>query len=318
MVDLNRRLGRRDALGELQSGISGNGVRGGPSVSTGVSIGLRRRGLFRLGALAFSAVLLVAACGSSTTTESKSVLTQVIERGTLRVAIVAPNPGFAVPDPNGNLIGYEADIANMLAKALGVKVEFIQTDLPGRVALVQTGKADMVIAQFTRNLERMKVINFSDPLFLETGVLITTPEHGENKVSDFNKAGLKISVATGGTQVEAVEAELPLAEAVSFPADADALQAVLSGQVDAVVWSNVLVGQTLEAYPGKLKVVDGSIGSLQEDGIGLPFGDFAWWNYVNTFIHQIHADGTTYTLWQKYLGGGTSPGPFSIPPLGTE
>ena len=271
--------------------------------------------LLRLGALAFGALFL-AACTATTSTQSKSTLTQVIERGTLRVAIVVPNPGFAVADPTGNLVGYEADIANLLAKQLGVKIEWIQTDSPGRVTLVQTGKADMAIATFTRNLERMKVINFTDPILQEAVVLVTTPAHSESKIADFNKAGMKISVMTGGTQVEAVQAVLPLAEAVTFPSGDDALQALLSGQVDAATTGNVVVGQLIETYPGKIKAVEGSLTPPQDDGIGLPFGDFAWWNYVNTFVHNINADGTTWSLWQNYFAKGTSPCTCSVPPPG--
>jgi polar amino acid transport system substrate-binding protein len=260
--------------------------------------------------------MLLAACGSSAT-PTKSVLAQVIERGTLRVAVIVPNPTFAEPDASGNLIGYEADIANLLGQSLGVKVEFIQTDAPGRVTLVQTGKADVAIATFTRNLERMKVINFTDPLFLESVVLITTPDKTDlNKISDFNKAGLKIAILTGGTQVEAVKSLLPNAEGVAFPGLDDLVQALLSGQVDAATTGNVGVGPLMKAHPGQLKPVEGNLSPPQDDGIGVVQGDFAWWNYVNTFVHQIHADGTTYTLWQKYLGEG-SPGPFSIPPTGT-
>lgn len=277
-----------------------------------------RRGVLARGAaLAISAALVLSACGSSATA-TKSILTQVLERGTLRVAIIVPNPGFAVADASGKLVGYDADIAELLAAALGVKIEYIQTDPPGRVTLVQTGKADVAIAGFTRNPERMKVINFTDPYYQESVVLITTPDHTAfNKVSDFNKPGIKVSVSAAATSVEAVASVLPQAEAVTFPSLDDTLNALLAGQVDAATTGNVSVGQLLNDYSGKLKAVEGGLTPPQDDGIGLALGDFAWWNYLNVFVHNINSDGTTYTLWQKYFGD-TSPGPFSIPPAGTD
>ncbi len=270
-----------------------------------------------LSLLAVAAMLLVAGCGS-TATQTKSVLTEVLERGTLRVAIIVPNPGFAVPDSTGKLVGYEADIAELLAEALKVKIEYIYTDSAGRVTLVQTGKADIAIATFTRNLERMKTINFTDPLLQEAVVLVTTVDKTDlNKVSDFNKAGIKVGVATGGTQVEAVKAVLPLAEGVPFPDGDSPLNALLAGQIDATTTGNVVVGQLMQDYPGKLKAVEGSLTPPQDDGIGLAFGDFAWWNYLNVFVHRINSDGTGYTLWRKYFGD-SSAGPFSIPPAGSN
>ena len=98
----------------------------------------------------FALALALAGCQAQSA-GTNSLLAQVQQRGVLRVATCAGNAPFASLDPNGNLVGYEIDISNKLGEALGVKVEFTQTDAPGRVTLLQTGKTDISICTFTRN-----------------------------------------------------------------------------------------------------------------------------------------------------------------------
>jgi polar amino acid transport system substrate-binding protein len=275
--------------------------------------------------LAVFPVLLLTACSntsSSSSTSSSSgggqattsVLNQVLSRGVLRVAIIVPAPGYATVASNGQYVGYEADIANLLATDLGVKIDFIQTDNTGRVTLVQTGKADVAIATFSQTFQRMDVINFTNPIDIGVQVLVTSAGNALTKVSQFNKSGMRIAVATGGTQVQTVSTQLPNATEVQFPSPDDAIQAVLSGQADAAATGYSTVGQYEAANPGKLQLVSGTLGTPVYNGIGLVQGDFTWWNYLNYFVNTINQNGTTCTLWQKYFGAGTTPGTFAVCP----
>ena len=114
--------------------------------------------------------------------------------------------------------------------------------------------------------------------------------------------------------MQTVKTQLPNATEVQFPSPDDAIQAVLSGQADAAATGYSTVGQYEEANPGKLQLVSGTLGTPGYNGIGLVQGDFTWWNYLNYFVNTINQNGTTCTLWQKYFGAGTTPGPFAVCP----
>lgn len=260
--------------------------------------------------------LVMAGCQASSAGGGNVILPQVLQRGTLRIGTITGNAPFESLDTSGKLVGYDIDIANKLASALGVKTEFIQTDVAGRVTVLETGKADIVVGSFTRTEKRSQVISFSEPINLEYVALLAAVDRPETKVADFNKAGIKIAVTTGGTQSDAVASGLPQATAVQVPGIADELSAVTSGKADAAGVANTQIGEFMKANPGKFKVIDGSLTGFQEDCIGLPIGDFGWWLYVNQFVHDINSDGTTYTLYQNWFGPGANPGPFSIPPAG--
>ena len=121
-----------------------------------------------------------------------SILTDVLRRGTVRIAISTGNPPTRFEDENGNLQGYDIDIANHLAKQLGVTIEFIRTDTAGRVAMLQTKKADITIASFTPNLERLKSVGFTDPYLTDVLTLMSRADRKDlASLADFDKPEVK-------------------------------------------------------------------------------------------------------------------------------
>ena len=281
-----------------------------------MSLTRRLRSYRGLSVLALAVALVVSACGSSSSSSSKSILSDVLDRGTLRIGTITGNAPFESLDSNNQLVGYDIDIANKLAQSLGVKADYTQTDVAGRVTVLQSGKADIVVGSFTRTPKRSQVVSFTDPINLEYVGLLAAANNPGTTVQDFNKSGVKIAVATGGTQSDAVASGLPQATAVQVPGIADEVAAVISGNADAAAVANTQVGDLMKANPGKFKIINGSLTGFQEDAIGIPIGDFTWWLYVNQFVRDINNDGTTNTLYQKWFGQGTSPGPFSMPPAG--
>ena len=77
--------------------------------------------------------------------------------------MIPENPGWSVMDAEGNWVGYDVEVAKLLAQELGVELELIPTEGGNRVTMVQTDKCDVVISSFTPTLDRAKVITFSNP-----------------------------------------------------------------------------------------------------------------------------------------------------------
>src|SRR5215813_12547158 len=95
------------------------------------------RRLLRCG-LALVLVMAALPTGDRTAHAADSILTEILRRGTVRIALVVVVPPLRFEDENGNLQGYEIDIANRLAKDLGVTIDWIKTKSVGRVAVLQT------------------------------------------------------------------------------------------------------------------------------------------------------------------------------------
>ncbi|HEX5327310.1 MAG TPA: transporter substrate-binding domain-containing protein [Acetobacteraceae bacterium] len=248
----------------------------------------------------FIALFLLLGVAAPRARAADSLLADVLSRGTLRVAITPGNPPWCYVDPSGNLVGYDAEIAQALGKALGVQVQFVRTDTAGRVAQLQAHKADVTISTFTPTLDRMKTIAFTDPYSIDGMQVLVRADSGINTVKDIPK-GARIGVGRGSTLEAAIAKNIPQGKIVEFPGNADIAQAMASQQVDAIAANNGMITTTYKNGNGKYKLIPQLMGT-EDDAIGLPQGDFTWWLWLNHFVHQINTDGTNYTLYEKWFG----------------
>jgi ABC-type amino acid transport substrate-binding protein len=250
--------------------------------------------------------------GSRGAHAADSILTEVLRRGTVRIAITAGAPPTRFEDEKGNLQGYDIDIANYLAKQLGVTIDYIRTDTAGRVAMLQTKKADVTIASFTPNLERLKSVGFTDPYLTDVLTLMSRSDRKDLAVlADFNKPEVKVAIPRGSTAAKALAKYAPKATIVEFSGTADIIGAIDADQVDAICTGDALANWTVKNSGGKYRNA-ASLGPPEDDAIGFPQGDFVWWLWLNRFVREINEDGTNYTLWVKWFGD--APMPFFIKP----
>ena len=105
-------------------------------------------------------------------TSGSSTLQAVLQRGTLRVGDCLTFAPFGFYDKSGQPDGYDVDLAKELAKEMGVKLEIVNTTSANRIPNLQTAKVDVVFCNFTRNLERAKVIDFTTPYVVASAELL--------------------------------------------------------------------------------------------------------------------------------------------------
>ena len=267
-----------------------------------------------VGVLALMLAVAGSLAGGRVAHAADSILTDVLRRGTVRIAVSLGAPPTRFEDENGNLQGYDIDIANLLAKDLGVTIEWIKTDTAGRVAMLQTKKADITIAAFTPNLERLKSIGFTDPYLTDVLSLLSRTDRKDlATLADFNRPEVKIAIPRGSTAAKAIATFAPKAAIVEFSGNADTIAALEAGQVDAMCSGDALVNWTAKNSEGKYRNA-AALGPPEDDAIGFPQGDFVWWLWLNRFVREINEDGTNYTLWVKWFGDAPMPSFIKPPP----
>lgn len=115
-------------------------------------------------------------------------LADIKAAGVVKVATFDANPPFGSVDPKTHkIVGYDVDFAEALAKSLGVKLELVATNPANRIPLLQSGKADLIVADITITPERARVIDFSTPYFV-TGQQFLVPAKSPDKLDDYSKA----------------------------------------------------------------------------------------------------------------------------------
>jgi polar amino acid transport system substrate-binding protein len=256
-----------------------------------------------------AAAILLLGGAVATPLQAGEVLQGVISSGTLRVAVMGSLPPYTNLTPSGELEGYDIDIAKQLAAALGVKPQFVIVDSAGRVAALQTHKADVTISGFTRNVQRSITIAFSDPYVIVPGRVVVKMDSPLRKLEEVNDPKYRLSLNRGGNSEPIIAARFPKAVRNLYNTNADCLNALLSGQVDAMAQDGFYDAQEIAKHPGQLRMLEGDY-SRQEDAIGLPAGDADWLRVINLWIEQFNASGENKELFRKWFG--TEPPPIQI------
>lgn len=256
-------------------------------------------------ATAIIVLFAAAGCGSSQSSSNPGtatggdVLQKVLKNGVVNVADCLSFAPFGFYDANGKPEGYDVDIANLMAQQLGVKLNLFDTTADNRIPNLQTGKADVVICNFTENPTRAKQINFTDPYVIAGEVLLVKKNSTINGVADL--AGKTVAVVTGSTNAQIIQQANPNAKVQSYPTSAAAVQAVKSGQADAMIEDS-----NFQTYQAKLdptlRVTHDSLVPLEYNGFGVAQGQFDWLQWQNQFIYWLNHTGQNRALYQKWFG----------------
>jgi polar amino acid transport system substrate-binding protein len=251
--------------------------------------------MFKL-ATAAVATLLVAGVSSA----RADALNDIQSRGKVLIAIDTGSPPFAVNNAQHQPEGADVDVARLLAKDLGVEVEFVPVTGPNRVPVLQTGKADLVIASFSITPERARSVNFSIP-HGALKLVVWAPKSVKIASID-DLAGKRIGVTRGGIQDTDVTAMAPKGTSiVRFDTDATVTAAMLAGQIDAMATADHLAAVIAERNPAK--ELEGKF-TIRNSyyAIGVRQGEFNLLQWVNTWI-QFHKQsgklGAVYKQWMK-------------------
>jgi polar amino acid transport system substrate-binding protein len=252
--------------------------------------------------LSFGSLLLVSLVAATLSTVPAKAATpdEVKARGKLMVGVLTDYPPFGGTDAQQQPAGYDADVARLLAKSLGVTADLVPVTGPNRIPYLLTNKVDVLIATFGITAERSKQVLFSNPYSTLT-IYVLAPKNLNVKTPEDLKT-VTISVARASTQDTAITAIAPPGTPLKrFDDDATALQALISGQVQAIGASNTILAQITKDYP-QLNIETKII--LKEQGNGMAFrkSDTALQEYANKFIAEIENNGELNAINKRWFG----------------
>jgi len=166
-------------------------------------------------------------------------LDKINERGSLRVGMSTFVP-WAMRNKQGDLVGFEIDVAKRLAEDSGWKVEFVPTAWDGIIPSLLSNKFDVIIGGMSITEARSKSVLFTEP-YSHSGVQLAANKElaeGFSKLSDFDSRRVKIAARRGAFTVQVARETFPKAKVLQFDDDAQAFQEVLNGNAHAVIASS--------------------------------------------------------------------------------
>jgi polar amino acid transport system substrate-binding protein len=223
----------------------------------------------------------------------------ILSRNKVVIGVTSAVPPFGSPFVSGVLVGYDFDVAHMFAEDLGVELELVPVKSVNRVPFLATGKADIMVATFSATPERAKTVAFSIPYAAEAAGGYGPQELAVGSVAD--TAGHSVGVTRGTTSDIWFSPVAPEgAEIVRYDDESTAIAAMLAGQVEMIITSNLLAAELNKRNPGKFtpKFL------LRADTlhIGVPRQDLDLLQWVNTFVYYHLLAGDFNDLSLKWIG----------------
>ena len=271
---------------------------------------------------AFIVMILVAALsfvfgvrsGGVVAQPTQSKLFEVLQRGKVVVGVTSEVPPFGTVDANGNLEGFDIDIARLVAKSLFEdpnKIELKRIAFPARWSAVNTGEVDFGIMVTTIWPDRLTHVNFTRG-YIRSGIAVLARSDVPVKsIEELNDP--KYTMATLGTPSEAkiMQEHLPKMKVLVMSSEADMLTAVRTRRAQALTVDMPVAAWREKNLPNLRNL--GIIGPKTQNAIFLRQSDFQWWWYLDSFVQEMRCG----SLYEDYAGiykkwfGITPPGPES-------
>jgi polar amino acid transport system substrate-binding protein len=195
------------------------------------------------------------------------------------------------------LSGFEIDVAEALAKKLGVAIEWRALSFDALLAGLRQDRWDLVIASFGITPERAKAVTFTAPHYCSGGVIVAK-DPAIKAVKDM--AGKTVAVQTGTTYLENVKKLSGVGEVKNFPKDTDARAALMAGRVQVWVTDKFVAKQALDADPNAgLKM--GDFVFVEKIASAVKKGNDSLEAAYNKALAEILADGTYEAISKKWM-----------------
>lgn len=233
--------------------------------------------------------------------EAKS-LEDILSDGTIRIGINPNFPNMSTRDDDGEWQGFDIEIGNRIAEAMGVEVEWIPTETAQRVPFLVSDRIDVSMGALTRNSERAKLIDFTAPLHTEVLAVLATDKIDGDSWEDFNTSDVTLANMRGNWTVGWIEENMPDASLELTDSIADTVRLVAQGRADAIVENiDFFMGFT-ENYPDvNWRVVPEPI-FVAYCALGVSQGNEDLTEVLNIVLYDLHSSGAVKEAWEENYG----------------
>lgn len=231
---------------------------------------------------------------------------EILGKGSVRIAVPLDVPPFGSQNEKREPEGFDVELAGMVAKALGVKLEMQQVTGANRIPFLLTDKVDIVISVMGLTPERAKQVMFTAP-YADTQLAVFGPQSAD--VPSADKIGsLTVAAAKGTTQELALSAMNPKATIMRTEDDATAAAAYLSGQAELFATNSLIIPDLQKRNPAKEFALKFTI-RRSPAHMGVRLGEFSLVRWLDSFIFFCKMNGELDRLHRKWLGIPMAPLP---------
>jgi len=251
--------------------------------------------------LMLCAALLVGAVAPITA--ASPVLSGIVESNVLRVGMSGAQPPFSVKSKDGSLIGYEVDLAKLLANAMGVELKLVEMPFGDLLSALEKGDVDVVMSGMTMTPERNLKAAFVGP-YIVSGKSILTKDATlakADEAEDIDQADLTIVALANSTSQKFVETLMPKAKLVTTKDYDEGVKMILEDKATAMVADFPICALSAMRYGDQGLVTLAEPLTIEPIGIAISPGDSLMLNMVQNYLVALEAVGVLDELEAKWF-----------------
>ena len=234
---------------------------------------------------------------------SQDIIDNIVSKGELRVGMTGSQPPYAMESVEGDLIGYEVDLANKIAKKIGVELKIIQMPFNELLPSLEARKVDVIMSGMTMTTERNTRVIFLGP-YIHSGKSILTMAHvfiESESASDLDRGSNKITVLSGSTSEKYVLEYMSSAKILPKVNYDECLDLVMNGGADLLLADFSLCRYTILKNPNSgLETFDEPF-TKEPIGLAIKHTDALFLNLMRNMLLQFKNEGTLEDLNDKWF-----------------
>lgn len=233
-------------------------------------------------------------------------LEDIAARGTIRIGTTGDYIPMSYFNPRtGEYEGIDAELSQLIAASLGVKIQYVPTSWPTLAADTQADKFDIALCGISRNFNRAKTMAMSDAygegLFGKTILCRQKDAKRFRSLADIDRPDVRVMINPGGTNEKFAHANLKQAQLIVHDENADIPRQIAEGHADIMITETVEAAHYVRSDKRLAAPLINEPFTRHSCGILMTKGDQEWLNYINFVLAELRMDGTMAKLEAKYL-----------------
>ena len=223
---------------------------------------------------------------------ASDVLEEVLEAGVLRVGVSLYEP-WVMKDKDGNLIGYEIQVADQLANDLGVKVKYKVVEWEELIPTLKDEDVDIIISGMAITPQRALHVNFSLP-YGHSGVSLAAnieKTKNINSLQELNSADITLGVVSKSVSEPVANSIFSEADIKSFTQSEDAVEALINGDIHALIEASPVPKFLALQHPDKIDAPLNTPLLSYKAAMAVNKGEQEFINYLNAWITARDTEG---------------------------
>ena len=235
------------------------------------------------------------------------VLDRILSRGELRVGMSGDMPPLNMTTKEDKIIGVDADLAAMIADAMGVKLNIKKMAFAQLLPALEAGSIDMIISNMTMTPDRNLKVAFVGPYFTSGKGLLTKRSTlvQAKKLEDLNSPQFTFVALKGSTSEAVTRKGAPQAKLLTVATENEGVQMVIDGKADGMLADYPICVVAAYRNQGSGLVPVAAPLTYEPIGIAVPTGDPQLLNWLENFLHSIEKAGYMKDLGEKWFAKPT-------------